>query len=118
MLMVGVVITGASFFFMGLSQTFPSFMAASVGLAIGNSFLAPIITSLISKHAKKDDQGGILGVNQSYASLANVIGPIIGGLLATRGVSYAFFGAGLTIIIMFFMTLIVAREHGRHIVDL
>lgn len=118
LLIFGVVLTGASFFAMGLATTFPLFVIASVVLAIGNSFLTPLLTTLLSKHTRKEDQGGILGINQAYASLSNIIGPIIGGALATKHVSYAFYGAGLAIVLMFFLTMIISRESGNHVIDL
>ncbi len=118
LLIFGVILTGISFFAMGLAVTFPLFIMASIALAIGNSFLTPLLTTLLSKHTKKEDQGGILGINQAYASLSNIIGPIIGGALATKHVSYAFYGAGLTIVLMFFLTMIISRESENHILDL
>lgn len=118
LLIFGVVLTGISFFAMGLAVTFPLFILASISLAIGNSFLTPLLTTLLSKHTKKEDQGGILGINQAYASLSNIAGPIIGGALATKHVSYAFYGAGLTIVLMFFLTMIISRESEHHVIDL
>lgn len=118
LLIFGTILTAISFVFMGTATTLSYFMVTAVSLAIGNSFLAPLLTSLLSKHAKKEDQGGILGVNQAYASLSNVIGPIIGGVLATISVRYAFFGAGISMVMMLIITFIIANEHGRHVVDL
>jgi len=118
LLIFGVILTGASFFFMGMATTFHLFIIASIMLAIGNSFLTPLLTTLLSKHTRKEDQGGILGINQAYASLANIVGPVIGGALATKHVSYAFYGAGLTIVLMFFLTMIISRESGNHVIDL
>lgn len=118
MLFFGVIVTGFSFFAMGLYSSLPLFLAASIGLAIGNSFLSPIIVTLLSKATRKEDQGGILGMNQSYVSLANIAGPIVGGILASYAVSVAFFGALVAIMVMFWMTMIIAREKGKHTLDL
>lgn len=117
-LISGVVIAMGSFFLMSISHTLPLFVVASFLLAVGNSFLLPLITAILSKHTRKEDQGGMMGINQAYASLANIIGPIIGGALATYSVHTAFTGAGLTLILMFVLTMIMARESGKHIVDL
>lgn len=118
MLITGVVISCLSFFLMGFSKDFPTFIVGSIALAIGNSFLMPVISSLLSKHTKKEDQGGMMGINQAYISLANIVGPIIGGFLAKGSVNNAFFGAGVTLIVMLLVTLHIARESGRHVVDL
>ncbi len=50
---------------------FPIFFAVS----------RPIITALISINSKAEDQGVVIGVSESYFSLANSIGPLIGGVL-------------------------------------
>ncbi len=51
-----------------------SILAAFVGLS------NPALTSLISQYSAADIQGGMLGLNQSMASLGRILGPIIGGL--------------------------------------
>ncbi len=118
LLITAVVICFFSFVFMGFSNTFLSFALASVALAIGNSLFTPIISALLSKHTRKEDQGGIMGINQSYMSLGNILGPIIGGLLAAGAVHYAFFGAAAVLALMFVLVLVIAKETGKHIVDL
>lgn len=49
--------------------------------AVGNSIASPALTSLASKTASEDQQGHALGVLQSAASLARVIGPLLCGVL-------------------------------------
>jgi DHA1 family tetracycline resistance protein-like MFS transporter len=49
--------------------------------AIGNSLATPSLTSLASKSVGPAEQGGVLGVTQSAASLARVVGPIISSFL-------------------------------------
>jgi DHA1 family tetracycline resistance protein-like MFS transporter len=48
-------------------------------LAIGTGILQPTVLSSISKVSPEKEQGAILGINQSFASLARVLGPIWGG---------------------------------------
>ena len=50
-------------------------------LAFGNALASPGLTSLASKTAGEHEQGTAMGILQSGASLARVIGPILGGLL-------------------------------------
>lgn len=49
--------------------------------AAGNSLASPSLTSLASKSASDADQGKTMGVMQSGASLARVVGPAICGFL-------------------------------------
>lgn len=49
--------------------------------AIGNSLASPALTSLASKTAHEHEQGTAMGLMQSGASLARVIGPLLCGFL-------------------------------------
>jgi predicted MFS family arabinose efflux permease len=55
--------------------------ACSFGLACGHGLSQPSIASLISRAAALDRQGGTLGISQSAASFARVLGPALGGAL-------------------------------------
>jgi MFS family permease len=50
-------------------------------LSLGNGLNQPMTLSLISKFTDPDEQGGILGINQSLSSLARFLGPSWGGLV-------------------------------------
>ncbi len=54
--------------------------------AIGNSMASPALTSLASKAATDAEQGQALGILQSSASLARVIGPLLCGFLLNNTV--------------------------------
>jgi MFS family permease len=67
---------------------------ASAGLVVvGFAFINPSVSALISRRADADRQGEVLGVNQSFASLARIIGPVMGmslfSLHASRALPYA-----------------------------
>lgn len=49
--------------------------------AFGQSLATPALTSLASKSAGRGEQGAILGVTQSVASLARTVGPLISAAL-------------------------------------
>ncbi len=50
-------------------------------IAVGSSLANPSLTSLISRGAGSDQQGAVLGVNQSLGALARAAGPAAGGFL-------------------------------------
>jgi MFS family permease len=45
---------------------------------VGFAFINPSISSLISRRTDRDQQGAVLGVNQSFASLGRIVGPLMG----------------------------------------
>ena len=48
-------------------------------LALANGCITPSITSLLSKSASPQDVGQVLGVNQSFGSVARAAGMALGG---------------------------------------
>jgi MFS family permease len=50
-------------------------------LALGNGLTQPSTAGFISRRTPADRQGGTLGTNQSFASLARTFGPAVGGWL-------------------------------------
>jgi len=56
--------------------------------SMGNSLATPALTSLASKSAGPEKQGIILGVTQSTASLARVVGPSLTALLISSSIAH------------------------------
>lgn len=48
-------------------------------ISFGHAFVTPTISSLLSKNAKKKEQGKILGLAQSVGALSRIFGPSLGG---------------------------------------
>jgi len=55
-------------------------VAACCLLALGQGLTSPATSSLVSREAGAEEQGGILGVNQSMAAAARLFGPAAAGL--------------------------------------
>ena len=51
-------------------------LAASLPLACGSGLFNPAVTSLISRRARAEDQGGTLGIGQAAAAAGRIVGPI------------------------------------------
>jgi DHA1 family tetracycline resistance protein-like MFS transporter len=56
-------------------------LAVGAIFALGNSLATPSLTGLASKSVGSGEQGGVLGVTQSTASLARTVGPLIASAL-------------------------------------
>ena len=59
----------------------PTLLGALLVLALGMGFNNPSLSSMVSRLADPNDQGGILGLASSLASLGRVVGPAFGGYL-------------------------------------
>jgi MFS transporter, DHA1 family, tetracycline resistance protein len=56
--------------------------------SLGNSLAGPALTSLASKTAGQNEQGTVLGVTQSVASLARAVGPFLAAVLINSSVAH------------------------------
>jgi MFS family permease len=68
----------------GLMPVFPVlsyFVIVAMLLAIFNSLIQPTISTLVSLNTKPGEQGMTAGLNASYLSISNGIGPVIAGLM-------------------------------------
>src|SRR6202163_3504340 len=98
-----LVIAGGLLFTLSLFVS--PFVTAATGLvgilsivalsAIGNALAAPSLTSLASKSAGAGEQGTVLGVAQSVASLARAVGPSIAAVLIYSAVAHLGFDRNL-----------------------
>ncbi len=79
-------------------------MLVSMTVAVvGFAFLTPSAQALISRRSEASKQGEILGVNQSAASLARILGPIFGLILYKLTASHLLpylFGAALLLVML------------------
>jgi MFS transporter, DHA1 family, tetracycline resistance protein len=80
----GFVSATAGFALMGFTYRLPALLAASSIASFGTGVLRPALTSLITQHAGREEQGVILGLTQSLMSVAQIIGPVIAGFLIDR----------------------------------
>ena len=78
-------------------------LTALATAVVGFAFLTPSAQALVSRRTGADRQGEILGVNQSAAALARIVGPIFGltlyKLTDTHMLPYLF-GAGLLLLML------------------
>jgi DHA1 family tetracycline resistance protein-like MFS transporter len=91
-----LVIAGG--FLFSISLFVSPFVTAAMGLlgilsvgalsSIGNALTAPSLTSLASKSASAAEQGSVLGVTQSVASVARAVGPSIAAVLIYSAVAH------------------------------
>ena len=59
----------------------PALALIIILISLANGCITPTLTSLISKNSLRHEQGQMLGLNMSFASLARVAGPAYGGFV-------------------------------------
>ncbi len=90
-----------------LSHSIPLLLVALAALAAGMGFNSPAMSSMVSRLADADDQGGVLGVAQSLASLGRIVGPAWGGFLFDHfGPSMPYLSAAAIMFMAFVVALV------------
>ncbi|HXI23387.1 MAG TPA: MFS transporter [Pyrinomonadaceae bacterium] len=91
LIIVGALLFSASLFaipFVTLASGLAALLALGAATAIGQALSAPSLSSLASKTASAAEQGGVLGVMQSVASLARAVGPSLAAVLIYSAVAH------------------------------
>lgn len=81
-----------------------------VFMGVGAGFIQPILMSLVSKYAPQDQQGAVLGLNQSFLSMARVLGPVWGGFsYEILGYQAPFLTGGIITFITFIVIVFILK---------
>ncbi len=84
-----------AFFGLFVARSYAVFILFSMFVSLSNAFVNPIIGTLLSKETDEKSQGEMMGVNASYVSIGTIVGPILGGALATLSIPMPFLGGSL-----------------------
>lgn len=81
LLIAGLSLTALGLLAIALAHDLPVLVVAMSCLALGMGAMQPSLNSLISRRAGAEEQGEVMGVAQSVASLSRVLGPLLAGAL-------------------------------------
>jgi multidrug resistance protein len=101
MILAGTLLMAAGFLLQYASATVPMLLVAIGVIAVGNGCNTPSLSSLISRAAAGDHQGGVLGVSQALGALARVVGPLVGTATLAFGVRVPYLTGGVTMLLAF-----------------
>lgn len=109
--LVGALFLSASMYIVlfGVRHVLP-FVVAVFIQAFANGFPMPVIQSLLSRETDEKSQGTIMGINASYQSIGQIIGPVVGGTIATLSIPLPLLGASLITFIGFFLAVGILRK--------
>ncbi|MFQ5651183.1 MAG: MFS transporter [bacterium] len=79
-------------------------------LGIGTGLSTPTLTSLVSINAEESEQGAVLGVSRSIATLARILGPLWGGwAYGLLGINWTYWSAGGVLLLALWVGLPLLR---------
>jgi DHA1 family tetracycline resistance protein-like MFS transporter len=99
LIIAGTLLMGVGFFMLSWVATLPSLLLAVAVTAVGNGLNTPSLSSLISRAATGDHQGGVLGVSQSMGALARIVGPLVGTWTLVYGYTVPYATGGATLLL-------------------
>ena len=110
---VGPALLALSFVIVGLASSWWIVILGCLVMPCGFGINNPALNGLISRATPQEEQGAFLGLNQSIASLARVVGPAAAGvafeLIGSR--SPFFLGAGI-LAVSATVALVYRARHG------
>jgi multidrug resistance protein len=97
------------------THSFWPFLLVTMAYAVTIFPVNPITTGMLSAKTKGEDQGGILGINQAYTSLGQILGPLLAGLVVSRfSVGAAFWlAAGLLVAALCISSALFHPTHNK-----
>lgn len=103
-----LLISGILVYMMTVVNTYWTVMAVTFTVFIGFDMIRPAVTNYLSRIAG-NDQGFVGGMNSFFTSLANVFGPILGGVLYDVDIEYPFLFSTVVMIICLVITMFWKR---------
>lgn len=110
---LSILLTSLSFLIMFFSRTLGIFVGASMLLGVFNSIVQTLIPTILSQEADAKSQGSIMGLNTSYQSVGMIIGPLLGGAIATISIPMTFLAGSVLILLCFFLSFKVLKPGVR-----
>lgn len=95
----------------GFSTNLIFLLFVIVILSVGNGLNNTVSISMLSQSVGKEEQGTILGINQSLGSLARFLGPVWGGFVYQfLGYKYPFITGGLFMLIITLYSYFIIKK--------
>lgn len=111
-----LLIRSLAFVLMPIWPMLAYFVTVTVIFSVLNSLVQPIINTMISLNARPEDQGVVLGLNSSYLSISNAIGPVIAGLIVRQSVpvtyGYPLYLAGVSTFAVLILAIVTRKQYA------
>jgi multidrug resistance protein len=86
--------------------------AVAIGIyGLFNGLRNPMLNAIIADHNDEKERGEVMGINQSYASIGQTVGPITAGLITAISIHSIFFLSSFYILIaLLFSIRLISKE--------
>ncbi len=111
---MSMLLVAFSFLLMFLARSLVVFGVAMAVLAVFNGIGQTLIPAILSKEADDKSQGSIMGLNASYQSIGMIVGPILGGIIASAVSIPATFSVGMVLVLVCYFLSFKMLRPGVH----
>ncbi|HEY9695410.1 MAG TPA: MFS transporter [Oculatellaceae cyanobacterium] len=115
-LFIALAVRSVSFLLMPIFPNIIYFIFVIVLFSIFNSLVQPMINTLISLNATAEDQGMAMGLNASYLSIANAVGPVIAGTIMNQAnaqtYGYSLYLAGILTVFVLLLAIKTRKKYA------
>lgn len=116
-LLLSTMICLGAMFMAGFTQTLLLFAICLFVYGLFNGLRNPMLNAIIADHNDPRKQGEILGVNQSYASIGQTLGPVGAGLISAISIHSVFFLAAFYILMGFLFTFRLKSKEQQNRIE-
>ncbi|QQL50042.1 MFS transporter [Mucilaginibacter ginkgonis] len=113
-LLFSTLICLGAMFATGFTNTFMMFAVSLIIYASFNGLRNPMLNAIIADHNDQRRQGEVLGINQSYASIGQTLGPVCAGLISAVSVHAVFFLSSFYILLGFLLSIRLKTKEHQH----
>ncbi len=99
----------------GMTAAWAFLLVGCLPVSWGHGLTGPCLNALVSRQARDEHMGAVLGVSQGMASFARGIGPIVGGLLYDLGPAWPYWAGAVLFVTVGGYALYVRPAHQRAI---
>ncbi|MHC0038540.1 multidrug efflux MFS transporter NorA [Pseudoneobacillus sp. C159] len=105
-----LILSALLVFFMTVVHSYMMILLVTFLVFVGFDLFRPAVTSYLSNIAG-NEQGFVGGMNSMFTSLANISGPILGGILFDIDINYPYYFATVVLVFGIVLTMLWAK-HG------
>ncbi len=103
-LLISTLLCFGAMLLAGFTSVFVPFALCICIYGLFNGLRNPMINAIIADNIDHSEQGQILGINQSYASIGQTLGPITAGFAAIISIHSIFFLSSFYILVAFLLS--------------
>ncbi|WP_339201550.1 MFS transporter [Paenibacillus sp. FSL P2-0322] len=113
---LSLIMTAIALLLMIIKVNLGYLLAVSALFFAFNAFLRPTVSTMIANSAR-DRQGYAAGLNTTYTSLGNILGPILAGLMFDKHIHIPYIFGALILASALFLTLQKSKNEKRMVVN-